>query len=125
MRLHSIGRVWVVIVMALLLLGQNAFAACDPADPLEATNDCDEDGVAVEDGDCDDDDPDISPDLDEICEDNVDNNCDDEVDEGCDSFPEGAVLSGGGQCSLGMSGAAGSVWTLALLLVAGRRRTCS
>lgn len=31
--------------------------------------------------DCDDGDPDVNPDADEICEDEVDNNCDRETDE--------------------------------------------
>ncbi len=31
--------------------------------------------------DCDDGDPDVNPDADEICDDEVDNNCDQEIDE--------------------------------------------
>jgi hypothetical protein len=124
MRLSVIARVWIVVIAAVFLSGQLAYAGCDSDNPLEAGNDCDEDGVMVGDGDCDDDDPDISPDLEEICGDEVDNNCDDEVDEDCSTLPEGAVLSGGGQCSLGLSGTTGSVWTLLTLLVVGRRKEC-
>ena len=43
----------------------------------------DEDGYKTCDGDCDDADPAIHPDAEEICEDGIDNDCDRSVDEGC------------------------------------------
>ena len=45
--------------------------------------DDDEDGYSENEGDCDDEDPAINPDAEEICRDGIDNNCDGVVDEGC------------------------------------------
>ena len=42
---------------------------------LESEIDHDEDGYSMDEGDCDDDDPDINPDAAETCGDNVDNDC--------------------------------------------------
>ncbi len=48
--------------------------------------DADDDGWFANDGDCDDDDPDVNPGADEICDDGIDNDCDgltDGEDEDC------------------------------------------
>ncbi len=49
------------------------------------TSDDDGDGLSEADGDCDDGDPDISPDADEVAN-GVDDDCDGQVDEGTDAF---------------------------------------
>ena len=64
----------------------------DPDDSIQA---CEQpEGTVVDGTDCDDDEPEINPDADEICWDDIDNDCDDEVDEPCvipDDYPlEGA-----------------------------------
>ncbi|MCU0598130.1 MAG: fibronectin type III domain-containing protein [Desulfobacterales bacterium] len=46
-------------------------------------NDGDGDGYSVNEGDCDDQDPDVHPGAVEICGDNKDNNCNGAIDEGC------------------------------------------
>ena len=52
-----------------------------PADETgEPPTDLDHDGFTVDDGDCDDDDPAVNPDADEVC-DGIDNNCNDIIDE--------------------------------------------
>jgi hypothetical protein len=38
--------------------------------------------------DCDDNDPDVNPGAEEVCDDGIDNNCDGTVDEGCGSCPD-------------------------------------
>jgi hypothetical protein len=57
------------------------------------------------DEDCDDNNPQVSPNSPELCGDNLDNNCDGQVDEGCDA-PQGgdigATCSADGQCDLGI-----------------------
>ena len=57
------------------------------AQPLEpdmaCVTDCDGDGISIEDGDCNDDDPTIFPGQPEHC-DGIDNNCDGKIDEACD-----------------------------------------
>jgi hypothetical protein len=50
----------------------------DTDNPLDA--DTDEDGFSIADGDCDDGDPDIRPDADELCN-SIDDDCDGDVDE--------------------------------------------
>jgi serine protease len=49
---------------------------------VSSCTDADKDGVCIEDGDCDDSDPDVYPGALEIC-DGKDNNCDGVTDEGC------------------------------------------
>jgi hypothetical protein len=51
--------------------------------------DGDGDGFTGEQGDCDDADPDINPNADEVCDDAIDNNCDGNIDEGCDQAADG------------------------------------
>ena len=66
----------------------------DPQDSGDVINeaDLDEDGYSSEDGDCDDEDPNISPEAVEIC-DNIDNDCDSLIDEEDDSLdPESAFI---------------------------------
>lgn len=112
------------MALALLFSPQTAWADCDLLDETEPTNDCDEDGVSVGDGDCDDESDQVSPELEEICSDNLDNNCDEQIDEGCEEFPDGVELSGGGQCGL-VSLAHGTTISLAVLAVVIRReRPC-
>ena len=106
-----------------LLWSPAAYAECDPSDLEASENDCDEDGVTVGEGDCDDDSEVVSPDLDETCSDGIDNNCDDQIDEGCESFPDGVVLSGGGQCGLTVAASGISVGLVSLLVVARREQT--
>ncbi len=59
--------------------------------PACAEQDLDGDGFTPADGDCDDEDSTINPDMPELCGDLTDNDCDDQVDEGCqeDCFPTG------------------------------------
>ena len=52
--------------------------ACSPQ------SDMDGDGVSISQGDCNDQDPTISPNLDELC-DEIDHDCDQYPDEGCSS----------------------------------------
>ena len=57
--------------------------ACRNKDePVDTANyDLDEDGFTVDEGDCNDEDPSIHPDAEEVC-DGQDNNCDESIDEG-------------------------------------------
>lgn len=87
----------------LWLLVGLAHATCDETDPELGSNDCDEDGVTVEQGDCNDGDPETYPDALELCEDRVDNDCDGFYDEECPD--EGGSLQGGSVCGTGGSGA--------------------
>jgi predicted outer membrane repeat protein len=55
---------------------------------LSSAPDPDSDGdgyTLVEGGDCDDENPAVHPEAEEVCDDGIDNNCDGHVDEGCDS----------------------------------------
>lgn len=71
----------------------------------------DGDGDGTPDGpDCDDTDPDIGPDADEVCN-GVDDDCDGEIDEGCggadDGGSSGVASTGPGDTGLGSGGADG------------------
>lgn len=61
-------------------------------DETECETDEDEDGFCAEDEeDCNDEDPEINPEANEICDDGIDNNCDgrtDWADPGCETTPE-------------------------------------
>jgi hypothetical protein len=70
--------------------------------------DGDGDGFTGEQGDCDDEDPNVNPGADEVCDDGIDNDCDGDIDEGCDQAADsgGAVVDdgdggGGGGCFIG------------------------
>jgi hypothetical protein len=92
------------VLLSALLLSTAAHAECsDPGAPRDPSSevDCDDDGFAPADGDCDDFDPDVNPDADEVCGDGVDNNCDGFVDEGCDEGHDLGSLQGGAGCGAG------------------------
>jgi len=94
-------------------------ATCDDPDNPSDQDDCDEDGYAPADGDCDDDDSDINPGVVEVCSDELDNNCNGEVDEDCDNGLAQGELMGGSSC--GQSGG-GLAWLAPLVLFRRRRR---
>ena len=109
-----------LIILITLVMERGAHGACDSSDPDEPTNDCDGDGVTIEQGDCEDADATISPDVEELCEDQIDNNCDGFFDEGCENIWASAELSGGGQCQIGPLSP--SVVWIGLALLTVRRR---
>jgi hypothetical protein len=103
-----------------------SIALLDPNDV-----DDDGDGFTENQGDCDDNNPNACPGLDELC-DQIDNNCDGDIDEGCeevaavtedaDTSPVPAGDSGGGgNCFIEVSAQGGGfrVATLTLLLLLG------
>ena len=63
-----------------------------PDDTAVTPNDLDGDGY-TSDIDCDDDDPSVHPDADEICYDDADNDCDGDTDEDC-AYPDDYPLEG-------------------------------
>lgn len=109
-------RSWFFVMGSLLVLGPHARAECVG----EVTDDCDEDGFRVSDGDCDDNNPDVRPGAVDACNAN-DDDCDDLIDENCvdTALPglEDATLGGGSSCPTG------AAWVFLLpLLGLGRRR---
>jgi len=95
--------------LAVLLLG---LALAGPALAQDCVDtgspDCDGDGF-VPPEDCDDDDPDVNPDADEVCNNGVDDDCDDVVDDDCyERFQDGR-LEGGSTCEGNGDGWAGLV----------------
>ncbi|MED5370767.1 MAG: MopE-related protein [Myxococcota bacterium] len=105
------------------------------ADPDGVDNDCDGiidspdrdgDGFGVNEGDCDDEDMDINPGVEERCDDMVDNNCDGWINEGCDYPALTASMSGGSLipwgCSVSPGSAGGGAFVMALALAAALRR---
>lgn len=83
--------------------------------------DCDADGFTVGDGDCNDDNAEVRPGVQDVCGDQLDNNCDGLFDEGCDRSAQLGVPRGGGGCT-GGSGVAGTAMIFLPFAVFGRRR---
>ncbi len=102
------GRWWTFVVGLLALTSgcssdiQSPFSQpgdpTDSDDPVQPTppadTDEDGDGWTVQQGDCDDGDPQVNPAADELC-DAVDNDCDELVDEGFDGDQDGWTSCGG------------------------------
>ncbi len=95
----------------------------------EGEGDFDGDGVTWAEGDCDDGDPSVSPDLPEDCSSGVDDDCDGLVDgedpdcEGVeDTGPEGTDPDDPQGCGCGAVPAAGGAWLLAVVALIGVRR---
>lgn len=92
---------WILAGLALGTLP--ARADCDePIDGpwdtgVDLSADCDGDGFTPGQGDCDDRDAAVAPDVEEACGDGVDNDCDGFVDGGCAAGAEGS-LQGGASC---------------------------
>jgi len=77
--------------------GDDDSADDDSGDDDEECPDADEDGFQDEEcggTDCDDTDPDINPDADEVCGDGIDQDCDDVADDGCEVWMIETVDSG-------------------------------
>ena len=105
-------RVWVA---TLLLVAAQSAAAQDCVDPAAPVDDCDNDGFSRAENDCNDEDPTVNPDAQDLCGDGIDQNCNREVDDDCDL--QDGELSGGSVC-----GAEGGWAILGLPLFAFRRR---
>ncbi len=103
-------------LMAALLLAAPARAQ-ECLDPV--TPDCDGDGFAPPE-DCDDNDPDVNPDAEEICNNGVDDDCNGVVDSDCYFRFQDARLEGGSTCESNEDG-----WAVLVLLplLWRRRRT--
>lgn len=84
-----------VFVMAALVSAPSAFAQ-DCVDATAPVDDCDRDGFAPSENDCDDEDATINPDALDVCGDGVDNNCNGDVDDACDL--QSGELGGGSGC---------------------------
>lgn len=110
---------WVGLVVVAALAASPARAQDCGGTGLEA--DCDGDGFAVGDGDCDDDLAEVRPGVPEVCADELDNNCDGLFDEGCDRAAQLGSIRGGGGCT-GGSGVAGTAFLVLPLLRLRRRR---
>lgn len=107
------------LVFALLITGP-AHADCDGTGDTDAVGaeDCDSDGFAKMDGDCDDEDAAVNPGMAEDCASTDDENCDGFFDEGCERALQRGTLSGGSACGT----TADEAWLLLLPLVFLRRR---
>lgn len=103
-------------LLLLLAVAPVAHAECVGAN----TDDCDEDGFRISDGDCDDNNPDVRPGAVDACND-FDDDCDGLEDENCvdTALPglDDATLAGGDSCSGGTA-----AWLLLLPLLGLRRR---
>ena len=84
------------LIFSLLLAACGEPDKTDDSDPPDDTavtpSDLDGDGY-TSDIDCDDDDPSVHPDADEICYDDADNDCDGDTDEDC-AYPDNYPLEG-------------------------------
>lgn len=69
-------------------------AGCEDESDEEACVDTDEDGWSVDCNDCNDDDPDVNPGAEEICNE-IDDNCNELVDEGFDTDADGFTTCDG------------------------------
>lgn len=112
------------VALALLLAPSAALAVCeDPNAPRapgpDEAIDCDEDGFAPADGDCDDALADVNPDAVEVCANDRDDDCDGEVDVDCDDPHDRGSIQGGAGCGAGSPPLAAGV---GLLLLGWRRR---
>jgi len=69
----------------------NGSCISDLLAPGCAEQDEDDDGFTPAEGDCDDEDPNVNPGADEVCDNFKDDDCDEEIDEGCgvECFPTG------------------------------------
>ena len=85
--------------------------------------DADGDGSSPEDGDCDDDEPWVSPEAVEACND-IDDNCDGTVDEGCESDTAAAADTSkdAGACGCGATGSAPAAGLMLAAALVRRRR---
>ncbi len=85
----------VVFVIVAFALAPSAFAQ-DCVDATAPVDDCDRDGFAPSENDCNDEDATINPDALDICGDGIDNNCNAEVADACDL--QSGELGGGTGC---------------------------
>jgi hypothetical protein len=101
------------VLLAVGCLGAGTAWAQDCPDV--AVPDCDDDGFTTEEGDCDDDAPDVHPEAQDVCGDDVDQDCSGAPDD--DAVCESEIVGGSG------CGAAGG-WALLPVpwLLVGRRR---
>ena len=108
-----------IALFMALYAASPALADCDDPENPVPEEDCDGDGYAPVDGDCDDSQAEINPDAEEVCGDEQDNDCDNVVDEGCGTPIEEGELMGGSSC--GQSGG-GLAWLAPFALFVRRRR---
>lgn len=107
---------WLAVGFVLMASGSAWAQDCVPAPDA----DCDLDGFTPDQGDCDDGDPEVNPNVKEVCGDQLDNNCDGFFDEGCEIGTQQGNIKGGGGCTSG--DAIGGPAALILLPLLGLRR---